>query len=179
MAHAGNYGVVSRFNHWFIGFGMIGMLAFGIYLEKFAPDGPDKGALIGTHKAIGVLLLILGVWRVGYRLYKGFMADAAPMPAWQSLSAKIVHWILLVSVLAMPLTGVFGSYFGGRATSVFGVFTIPAAMEPSKAIAGVMFNMHGAFAMLTIVCLVLHVVGALKHHVIDRDDTLKRMVGKA
>ncbi|TKZ22066.1 hypothetical protein FAP39_02380 [Shimia litoralis] len=68
MAHAGNYGVVSRFNHWFIGFGMIGMLAFGIYLEKFAPDGPDKGALIGTHKAIGVLLLILGVWRVGYRL---------------------------------------------------------------------------------------------------------------
>ncbi|SHJ56653.1 cytochrome b561 [Shimia gijangensis] len=179
MTAGKNWSVISRLNHWIFGLAMIAMLAFGIYLHEFVPRGPDKGLLIGYHKAAGVLVLIFGLWRVGYRLFNGFLEDASPMPKWQSVSAKVVHWVLLISVIAMPLSGLIGSYFGGHDIDVFGLFTVYGAMEPSKATGNIFMGMHGAFAKLTILSLVLHVAGAYKHHLIDKDDTLKRMVGRS
>lgn len=179
MSDSRNWDAVSRVNHWVVGLVMIGMLLFGMYLDNLVPRGPEKGALMGIHKAVGVLVLIVGLWRVGYRLVQGFLKDAAPMPKWQSVAAKVVHWVLLISILAMPITGVLGSYFGGRDIDVFGLFTIASSMEPDKVMADRFMGMHGAFAKVTILAVVLHVIGAIKHHVIDKDDTLKRMVRRA
>lgn len=170
---------VSRLNHWIFGFAMIAMLGFGLYLEYLVPRGPEKGVLIGYHKAFGVLVLIFGLWRVGYRLFNGFLKDVAPMPNWQSVTAKVVHWVLLLSVIAMPVSGLTASYFGGRDTDVFGLFTVFGALEPNKDTAAAFMGMHGVFAKLTILALVLHIIGAVKHHLVDKDDTLKRMVGRA
>ena len=179
MASGKNWDKISRFNHWIIALGMIVMLAFGLYLEEFVPRGPEKGFLIGKHKALGVMILLFGVWRVGYRLVRGFLEDAAPMPKWQSITAKLVHWVLLISVIAMPMSGILGSYFGGRDVDVFGLFTTASAGEPVKTTSEMFMGMHGVFAKLTLVSLVLHILGALKHHVVDKDSTLKRMLGRA
>lgn len=174
-----NWDRISRANHWIIALVMIGMLIFGVYLEDFVPRGPDKRALIGTHKSIGVMVLLFGLWRVGYRLVQGFLDDAAPMAKWQSVMAKVVHWVLLVAVIAMPLTGLLGSYFAGRAVDVFGIFTLPGAPDANRAIADVFNTLHGLFGKIAILAVLLHIVGALKHHVIDKDSTLKRMLGRA
>lgn len=179
MSAGKNWDAISRFNHWIVAFAMIAMVVFGIYLENFVPRGPEKGALIGIHKSIGVLILIYGVWRVAYRLVRGFLEDASPMPKWQSVAAKVVHWVLLLSVLALPLSGLMGSYFGGRDVGVFGLFTLSAAMEPNKPLAEAFVGMHGAFGKIVILSFLLHVAGAIKHHVFEKDDTMKRMLGRA
>lgn len=179
MSENKNWDMISRLNHWIIGLAMIGMFGFGIYLHEFVPSGPEKGFLIGKHKAVGVLILIFGLWRVGYRLIQGFLEDASPMPKWQSVTAKLVHWVLLFSVIAMPLSGLLGSYFGGRDIDVFGLFTVYGAMEPTKGTAEIFMGMHGVFAKVLLGALVLHVLGAYKHHLIDKDDTLKRMLGRS
>ncbi len=179
MSAKNNWDAISRLNHWIIALAMIAMLVFGVYLEEFVPRGPQKGALIDLHKEIGVLVLIFGLWRVGYRLLRGFLADAAPMPKWQSVSAKLVHWVLLFSVIALPVSGLLGSYFGGRDVDVFGLYTILSAAETNKAASEMLKGMHGVFGKVTIFALILHVFGALKHHLIDKDATLKRMIGRA
>lgn len=179
MAGNKNWDAVSRINHWLVAFVMIAMVVFGIYLEEFVPRGPEKGALIGIHKSIGVLVLLYGIWRVGYRLAQGFLEDASPMPRWQAVSAKVVHWVLLVLVIALPLSGILASYFGGREIGVFGLFTVPAASAPNDALSGAFMNMHGAMGKVILFALVLHVLGALKHHFFEKDTTLKRMLGRA
>ncbi|MDA4847266.1 cytochrome b [Hoeflea poritis] len=168
------YDLISRFNHWIIALAMIGMLAFGIYIEDFAPQGPEAGALLQTHKAIGVLVLVYGLWRVGWRLARGFLEPAAPVPVWQDRIAKLTHWVLIASVILMPLSGMTTSLFGGHDIQMFGLFIIPGFAE-NKAISEIAADAHGAIANVLIFFIVLHVAGALKHHFVDRDTTLVRM----
>ena len=177
-AVSARYDAISRLNHWILAFLMIGMLGFGLYLENGVAPGPEKGALMGTHKAIGVIVLLLGLWRVGWRLWQGFLPDASAMPKWQSVSAHLAHWVLMAGIIVMPASGVIGSVFGGRAVEVFGLFTIPAGPQ-IEWIKDLAYGVHGIFAPILIVTTLLHVAGALKHHFIDRDTTLRRMTGRA
>ncbi|MCP4317953.1 MAG: cytochrome b [Hyphomicrobiales bacterium] len=168
------YGIVSRFNHWIVALAIIGMLAFGIYIEDFVPRGPSKGALLQTHKAIGVLVLAYGLWRIGWRLAKGFLAPAAPMPHWQDVTSRVTHWLLIAGIIVMPISGMMTSLFGGHDISMFGLFVIPG--QPKNAgISEFAKEVHGATANIMIAFIVLHIAGALKHHLIDRDATLVRM----
>lgn len=172
------YDVMSRLNHWLLAVLMIGMLGFGLFLENAVPPGPDRGALMGLHKSIGVLVLALGLWRVGWRLWQGFLPEVGPMPIWQALAARVAHWVLLAGILVMPLSGLLGSFFGGRAVSVFGLFTVPAGPQ-IEWIKDTAYGLHGTFAVVIIVTILAHVAVALKHHFLDRDITLRRMTGRA
>lgn len=173
-----NYDRISRVNHWIVAAAIIGMVCLGFYIDWFTERGPVRGQLVGLHKAVGVLVLIYGAWRIGYRLVQGFKREAAPMPAWQASAAKTVHWVLMACILVMPLSGIAGSYFGGRATEVFGFFTIPEGPE-IEALNDAASNIHGTTAWVLVIALALHIGGALKHHLIARDTTLLRMLDRA
>lgn len=168
------YDLVSRFNHWIIALAMIGMLAFGLYLEEFVPRGPEKGALINIHKAIGVLILIVGLWRVGWRLAQGFPDPAAPAPKWQEAMAKLTHWVLILGIIVMPVSGMMTSLFGGHDISVFSLFVIPG-QEENRALSSAAGSVHAIVGKILIAFIALHILGALKHHLIDKDATLVRM----
>jgi cytochrome b561 len=169
------FGITSRFNHWFTALVFIGMLCFGFYLSFGGLEREVKGPLMGIHKSIGTLFLAFAFWRIGWRLAQGFPKDVAVMPAWQSIAAKATHWLLLLSVLAMPLSGVIMSIYGGRAINVFNWFTIPA-QDKIETISGLAHSIH-SYAPYAIAALItLHIAAALKHHFIDKDATLKRMV---
>ncbi|MCV6596562.1 MAG: cytochrome b [Mangrovicoccus sp.] len=173
-----NYDLLSRLNHWLIAFAMIAITIFGFYIANFAPRGPQLGQLFGIHKAVGVLILGFGVWRIGYRLLQGFKAEAVEMPSWQAKLSHVIHWVLIAAIVIMPLSGIIGSYFGGRAVEVFGLFTIPAGPEV-KGLNNAAYALHGAMAWAFVIALGLHFAGALKHHLLDRDTTLLRMLGRA
>lgn len=174
---AARYGVLSRFNHWVIALAIIGMLAFGLLIEDLAPKGPERTALIEIHKALGVLILAFGAWRVAWRLLRGFLPEASAMPAWQRTAARLVHWALLAGVILMPLSGLLSSVFAGRATDVFGLFAVPAGPRIGW-LSDASYGAHEVIANLLIAAIALHVLGALKHHYIDRDTTLRRMIGR-
>ena len=169
------YGTTSRINHWVIAIAMIGLLGLGLYLEFGGLAREAKGPLRDIHKAAGVLVLIFGVWRVSWRLLKGFPAAASNMPAWQEKASMLAHWVLLAGIILMPVSGLLGSLYGGRDVAVFGFFTIPAQpkVEWLQTLGHVVHSWFGK-AMAAVV--VVHAAAALKHHFIDRDATLQRML---
>ena len=133
---------------------------------------------MSIHKAVGVLVLILGLWRVTWRLIKGFPAPASSMPPWQEMASKLAHWALLAGIIVMPVSGLVGSLFGGRDVSVFGLFTLPAQakIEWLQSLSG---GVHGLFGKALAVVVVIHVAAALKHHFVDKDATLSRMLSSS
>lgn len=175
-SHKATYGALSRFNHWAIAVVMIGMLGFGLYLDNAELAREARGSLIGLHKAIGVLFLVFALWRVGYRLVCGFPVSVADMPAWQETVAKGVHWLLLAGILIMPISGVLMSLYGGHAIDVFGLFAIPV-QEKNETLAEIGHILHGLGGKVLLIAIAVHVVAALKHHIVDRDETLMRMAG--
>ncbi|MGR3646809.1 MAG: cytochrome b, partial [Shimia sp.] len=127
------------------------------------------------HKAVGLAALGLGIWLVVWRLTQGF---AAPLHHdWQARAAHWAHVILLVGIVVMPVSGVVMSYFGGHSIGFFGLFTIPGGPKivVINEIAG---TVHAVMGKVMIATVLLNVLGAIKHHVIDKDDTMKRMIGR-
>lgn len=176
MASPSTYGVISRINHWLIAIAMIGMLAFGLYLEYGGLERSARGPLIGIHRSIGVLVLVYGLWRVAWRLLEGFPPPAsATGPSWQESAAKFAHWSLLAGVLIMPLSGIAFTVFRGRSIDVFGWFTLPAQAEIPW-IVSVASEMHSVAGKAITLIVIIHIGAALKHHFIDKDPTLDRML---
>lgn len=112
---------------------MIAMLAFGLYLEYGGLAREAKGPMVGIHKSVGLLVPVLGLWRVSWRLVNGFPANLAEMPKWQAVDASAAHWTLLAGILIMPISGLVASLFHGRAVSLFDWFTIPRASRGALA----------------------------------------------
>lgn len=166
------YDRISRMNHWVVALLMIGLLASGVALDMFL-EGAAKGPVRNVHKAVGVIVLGLGLWRVGYRLVQGFVAPL--QHDWQGKAAHWAHVVLLIGIVVMPVSGVMMSYFGGHSIGVFGLFTIPAG-EKVAWLNGLAGNVHGIMGKVMIATVLLHVVGVIKHVVIDRDGTMRRMV---
>lgn len=168
------YGPVSRLNHWIVAAAMIGMLLSGLIMAYGPFARETVFAIMGWHKAIGALVLVYGLWRVGWRVAQGFPKDASVMPHWQDIAAKVTHWGLLATILAMPLSGLVMSLYHGHDVDVFGL-VIPGQGEVEwLADAAGMTHQYAAWGLVGL--LVLHISGALKHHYIDRDTTLRRMV---
>ncbi|MEM6583513.1 MAG: cytochrome b [Pseudomonadota bacterium] len=170
-----SYGAVSRLNHWVIALAMIGMICYGLFIVEFLPKGPEKYAQIQTHKALGVLVLVYGVWRVLWRLLRGFPEPASAMPLWQRRLSEFTHWALIVGILLMPLSGMTTSLFGGHDISMFGSLVIPG-LPVNETVSKLAADVHAITGKVLIAIIALHVAGALKHHLIDRDATLIRML---
>ncbi len=170
------FGAISIINHWTIAVLIIVMLAIGLYMDSL-PRGPGRGEWIDLHKSIGIAVLFLGAWRVLWRISQSFPDEVCEMPRWQELAAKAVHIALLMLIVAMPLSGYISSSAGGHEVSFFGLFHLPQLPE-SKALSETVSEVHETLADLLMIVLALHVAAALKHHVIDKDNTLKRMLGR-
>ncbi len=169
------YDRISRFNHWIAAVLFIAMLGFGFYLAYGGLAMPEKLPLIGRHKAMGVMLLVWGIWRVGYRVRQGFAEPAAVLPSWQEAASKVSHIVLLGSVVLMPISGLVMALFSGFPTDVFGLVTIPA-IDKVESISGTARMAHKYIAYAFTLTLGLHIAAALKHHFINRDRTLARML---
>ena len=168
--------------HWLVGLTIIGLLATGIYMTE-----NNVYELFSWHKAFGFLVLIVAIARVIWRMKNGWPSPASNYKPIEHKLASIVHWVLIIATLLMPISGLMTSVLGGHGLSVFGleVFaqnfsvddpekTLPINYELSK-LGG---TIHFYLGYTVIVALLLHIAGALKHHIIDKDGTLKRMLGK-
>lgn len=175
-SQSGTYGAVSRANHWIVSISFFAMLAVGFYLEFGGLTREARGPIMALHKATGTALLAFVTWRVIWRLRQGFPAPAAGnMPGWQVLASKAVHWGLLAAIVIMPLSGVLGSLFGGRPIDIYGLFMIPP-FEKNEAIKSAAGFAHMVTAYALVGLISVHVAAAIKHHLIDKDGTLVRML---
>ena len=168
--------------HWVVGLTIIGLLASGVYMAEAGVH-----ALYPWHKAIGFIVLFFALARVVWRMKNGWPEPLGNNTQFMQGVASVVHWVLILSTLLMPISGLIGSVIGGHGLSVFGleVFapnfsvddpekTLPINYELSKAGA----TIHYYLGYVLIAAVILHVLGALKHHFVDQDGTLRRMLGK-
>ena len=169
------YGLVAKTLHWLIALAMIGMMVLGTLFEDMART-PFKFQLMNLHKALGVTILFLALARL---LWKG-VNSPFPLPnpnhqTWEQKLAHVAHGALYFLMIAMPLSGWMMSGAANFQFKWFGLFSIPPIMVPNHDLAETLENVHGALATGIWIVLGLHVAGALKHVVIDRDNTLRRM----
>ncbi|MFN3416921.1 MAG: cytochrome b [Caldimonas sp.] len=164
--------------HWVLALGLLGMLALGLYMTGL-PMSPSRLKLYNWHKWAGIVILALSALRLWWRLTH--RPPALPpqvlrhMPAWQRVAHHGTHLALYLLFFAVPLMGWAYSSAAGFPVVLFGVLPLPDFVPTDRALAETLKPWHGALAYTLAALIVLHVLGALKHQLIDRDGLLSRM----
>ena len=172
------YGKLTIALHWLTAILVIALIFVGFFMGTLE-KGPDKFQIIQLHKATGFLVLWLALFRWYWTLTN---KKVAPLEGWSSAVIGISHatkWVLMLMILAMPISGWVMSMAAGHGISFYGLFEIPVLIEKNKAIGGFFHEAHEIGAWVIAIIVGLHILAALKHHLIVKDDTLKRMLGRS
>ena len=161
--------------HWIAGALIVGNLAFGLYMVDL-PLSPAKLRYYSWHKWAGVTIFLVSAARLLWRLAHPAPALPASMPAWQRAAAAASHHLLYLLFFAAPLTGWLFSSAAGFQTVYLGVFPIPDLLGKNRELADVLKLVHRSCTYALAALVVLHAAAAVKHHVVDRDDVLARML---
>lgn len=172
---ADRYGPVARILHWSIGLLLVLQLAGGFWAFEFMERGAERSAMIGLHKAMGVVLLALVLVRIGWRLFDPPPALPAGMPVHEREGARVGHALLYLLMVAMPVIGLCIGAFADRPTDVFGLFVIPAFFEANEGLHEVMEDLHVWGAYLFSALIVLHAAAAVVHK-LRKDGVADRML---
>jgi cytochrome b561 len=170
--------------HWAMALLILGNLAGGFWMaslfEAEDPAARDLGfRLVQLHKSTGLTILLLALARLALRLREGFPPLPEHMTGNERRLARLTHWGFYALMIGLPLSGwaMVSMSPLGLPTLWFGLFEWPhlplATSKPGAEAAG---GVHEALAFGAIALLLLHVAGALKHHFLDRDDVLARMI---
>jgi cytochrome b561 len=159
--------------HWLLAVMILGALAVGLTMTSL-PFSPLRLKLYNWHKWAGVTILLLSALRLLWRLTHRPPA-MPPMPAWQARAAHAAHVVLYALFFAVPLAGWAYSSAAGFPIVLFGVLPLPDFVPASRELAATLKPVHAALAWTLGAVVALHVAGALKHQLIDRDGLLQRM----
>jgi cytochrome b561 len=173
-AAAGRYGGVAIALHWLVAGAILVTFPLGLYMVEL-PLSPRKLQLVSYHKWIGVTVFALMCVRLVWRLTHAPPAPP-PMPAWQRRAAAGAHWGLYGLLLAIPLTGWLYSSAAGVPTVYLGLWQLPDVVGKDKALAEGLKLAHQSLNFALLALVVVHVAAALKHHFVDRDGLLARML---
>ncbi|WP_339137081.1 MAG: cytochrome b [Candidatus Electrothrix sp. GW3-4] len=167
--------------HWIVGIMMIMLLAVGVFMEE-----TKAYALYPWHKAFGVLIIFPVILRVVWRIKSGWPPPVREYKKSEKILSKFVHYLLLIGTVILPISGFMMSAMGGHGVEVFGLELVPRNPDPANpmevvplngAVAGIAHELHALAGTSIIIGVILHTVGVLKHHILDKDGTLLRMLG--
>jgi len=165
--------------HWLLALVLALIFGVGLYMADL-PFSPARLKLYNWHKWAGVVILALSalrlLWRLAHRPPALPRRIEAAMPAWQRQAHHATHGLLYALFFIVPLVGWAYSSAAGFSIVLFGALPLPDFVPADKALAALIKPWHeiSAFALAGLV--VLHVAAALKHHWIDRDGLLQRML---
>lgn len=167
------FGFVSTFLHWFMAILIIGLLGLGLYMVTL-PISYQKLKLYGWHKEYGLLALALVIIRLFWRITT--ILPHLSLPLWEKVAARVVHWTFYLFMFAMPITGWLITSAAGLPVSFFGLFVLPDIIAPNEETRMFFQSVHQWLGYGLIVLIILHISAALKHHFINKDDILRRML---
>ncbi|MBX3703349.1 MAG: cytochrome b [Steroidobacteraceae bacterium] len=168
------YGSVAQALHWLVVLLLTGQVAVGKIADGM-PDGFDKLVLLARHKSVGITILALAVIRLAWRLIDR-PPPPPPMPRWQLLASRATHWGFYALLFALPLSGWMMSSASNYPVSWFGLAQLPDLVAPDRDLKHLLEEVHETLVGALIALALLHVAAALKHHFLDRDGLLWRML---
>ena len=182
--------------HWLIAFGILGMFAFGWYMTGLPREAPEqmsydvfdwgiytweltkesspRAFYFNLHKSIGITLLGLIVIRILWRITHNPPALLTSYKAWERKLSTSAHHLLYLLMVLVPLSGLIMSVAGKYGVKWFGLDFI-AGIE-NKPIREIFHETHEIAGLIFLAIIVLHILGALKHKFIDKDETMQRIL---
>jgi cytochrome b561 len=171
-----SWGGVSRWFHWILGITIIGMLAYGWWMNHI-PARADRLFYRSIHADIGYLVLLLMVVRLIWRSINPEPALPSDTSRWQRIAARVSHWMLYVVTITVAMLG--WAHSGAHTpdyASWFGLFRVPQITSPDKAAAQAYEDRHILFAYVLLALIVIHIAAAAWHHFVKRDRVAARML---
>ena len=190
-----SYTKTAKVLHWLIAIGIFGMFALGWYMSELPKEAPKQMAYdlfdlgvytwnlseeisprtfyFNLHKSIGVTIFALILIRILWRITHRPPALLASYKAWESKLASGAHHLLYLLMVALPLSGIIMAIYSKYGIKWFGIELIKGL--DNKDMRELFYEAHEIIGLIILLVIIVHIIGALKHKFIDKDDTLKRM----
>lgn len=169
------WGRTSQAFHW----GMLLLILLQYTLAYTMVDmtpSDQKWALFAWHKQMGVTLFLLVCLRLWWRMRNPIPEESHNVPQWDHFLRKTNIGILYFLLFAFPLSGLLMTILGGHSVNYFGLFTIPPLPNVPHSVAEIFLTLHIWISYLLYVFVGAHILGALYHHFIVKDNILMRML---
>lgn len=177
-----SYDTVAKTLHWAIAVAILGMIALGAVMNDLPRADPLKFTLFQLHKSVGITILLLSLFRLGWRWAHPVPPLPVVMQSWEHCLAETIVFLFYVLMIGVPLLGwaAVSSSPLNIPTLLYGFFPWPhlpilPTIDNKKGISEALGDIHGTVAYAMLGLLFLHVGGALKHHFVRRDEVLTRM----
>lgn len=171
------WGLVSIVFHWLSAITIIGLFALGWWMVELNYYSDWYKVAPNWHRSMGVLLIGVIILRILWRWFNTTPDPIGEHRQWEKIAAKWTHLILYAQLLFMLPTGYLITTAKGQSLDVFDWFSIPATIQSIDNLEDIAGVVHKYIAYSMIGLASVHMLGAVKHHVVDRDATLKRMLG--
>jgi len=169
------YGSLAKFFHWTISSLVILMLMAGTTM-MLMDDSPLREQIFHIHKLTGLVILLLMILRGLWALNNPKPLLPPTTKAWERLAEHTMHLTLYIVLFAMPLSGWIMSTASGYIPSIYGLEIPFFWLGKNKAIAEAGETVHLVLAWSILVLVSMHILAALKHHFVDKDNILIRMM---
>ncbi len=169
------FGLVSKFLHWLIAIMMIGLIAIGWYTSGLDDETVEYWRMLDLHITLGLGMLILFLVKVTWMWFSPNPDYVPGLATWERIAAWSVHRLLVIAIGLIPLAGFLYTASDGEPINIYDLVEIPAVGTFSKDVRSVLYDVHMYGAYTCAVLIIVHIMAALKHHIINMDDTLRRI----
>jgi cytochrome b561/polyisoprenoid-binding protein YceI len=180
MSATQSYGTITKTFHWLTALLIITVIPLGAIANRLPYETNEqlafKAQLFSFHKTLGIIIFAVALGRIIWALTQTKPASLHPERKIETMLAELVHWLLYISLVAVPLTG----WIHHAATEGFAPVLLPISQDlplvpKDESIAKLFAGLHWVWSKIMVGAILLHVAGALTHHVIDKDLTITRM----
>ena len=173
------YGIVAVTLHWVTALCVAGLFLLGLWMVDLTYYDAWYRRAPAIHKSTGILLAFVVILRLGWRLLNPSPRAEPNHARWERRVATLTHRMLYALLFAVASAGYLISTADGRPVDVFGWFSIPAVISGIPNQEDVAGDLHLMLAIALITLSGIHALAAFKHHFMDRDRTLVKMLGRA
>ncbi len=170
------YGYVAQLLHWAVVGLVITQFVLVSIIEELPRSSLERFEVTSLHKSVGITVLLLAVARLAWRAYSPPPLLPGSMRPWARGVAQLTHFALYGILFMLPLSGWLWSNSAGYAVNYFGLVDLPRLMSRNESLRDVFHDGHELLATALFALALLHVAAALKHHFLDRDTVLRRML---
>ncbi|SMH46110.1 cytochrome b [Azospirillum agricola] len=169
------YTAVAVFLHWLMVALLIAQYALGWTMPEIH-RGTQPETLINLHLSVGALILFVLLCRLLWRLTHPAPPPPAGLPGWQNLISALVHWLLYALLVIVPVLGWMNASARGWTVTLFSAVPLPSLVADGSPLGRSSGDVHVALSYLLLAAAGLHVVAALYHRFLLRDDVMRRML---
>jgi cytochrome b561 len=170
------YGVVSKALHWLSAIITLSLFGLGLWMVELSYYSAYYQTAPYWHKSVGILLFTVTVIRLVWLQINSPVEPLNPKAILRNKIAKLAHKLIYILLFCIMLSGYLISTADGRSIEVFYWLDIPSLGQLFSDQADVSGDIHKYLAYGLILVIALHVLAALKHHLINKDNTLKRIL---